>query len=186
MLSAFLAYCNLQHVTANAVIELNFFRRELADVDPRHHAMPADTSSLRSWRLHRAAAAKRFSSRHHELFHHPRHRGRGLRRNAGCKWDILAVDFPPVESASGPARPLEIGTRVVDVNDAVRWIWKYPQLLAENVKGFNVVGYRNSVIAIPQTEGAFDQRRVDRCGYSAVYIGKSVPEVVQAVKAARR
>ena len=34
MLSAFLAHCNLQHVAANAVIELNFFRRELADVDP--------------------------------------------------------------------------------------------------------------------------------------------------------
>ena len=184
MLSAFLAYCNLQHVTANAVIELNFFRRELADVDPRttrclrilrpfDHGVFIEQPLQKDFRL---------GTMNYSII-------RGIVdevfEERGLQVGFLAVVFPPIEP-SGPARPLEIGTRVVDVNDAVRWIWKYPQLLAENVKGFNVVGYRNSVIAIPQAEGAFDQKRVDRCGYSAVYIGKSVPEVVQAVKAARR
>ena len=72
------------------------------------------------------------------------------------------------------------------MNDAIRWTQKYPQLLAENVKGFNVIEFRKRVIAIPQAEGAFDQQRVDRCGYSAIYIGKSLEEVVQAIKTSRR
>ena len=41
MISVFLAHCNLQHVAANAVTELNHVRHELADVDPR------TTTSLR-------------------------------------------------------------------------------------------------------------------------------------------
>jgi hypothetical protein len=61
---------------------------------------------------------------------------------------------------------------------------KYPGqavLLAENVRGFNVVGYKNEVVAIPQTEGAFEPDRVERCGYSQVYRGKSLEDVIQRI-----
>jgi hypothetical protein len=185
MVSACLAHCNLQHVAANAVIELNFFRSELADINPRttrclHVIRPIDHGVFVEQPLQKDF---RLGTMNYSII-------RGIVdevfEERGLQVGSLALDFPTVESASGPARPLEIGTRVIDVNDAVRWRWKNPELLAENVKGFNVVGYRNSVIAIPQAEGAFEQQRVDRCGYSAVYIGKSVPEVVQAVKTARR
>jgi hypothetical protein len=66
---------------------------------------------------------------------------------------------------------------------------KYPSqavLLAENVQGFNIVGYKNEVVAIPQSEGAFEPARVERCGYSQVYRGESLAEVAQRVRTAPR
>jgi hypothetical protein len=186
MISAFLAHCNLQHVAANAVIELDFFRHALADVDPRttrclrvirpiDHSVFVEQPLQKDFRL----GTMNYSAVRgivDEVF-----------EERGLKVGSLALDFPASDSVSSPARrPLEIGTRVIDVNDAVRWTWKCPELLVESVNGFNVVGFGNRVFAIPQGEGAFEQQRVDRCSYSAVYIGKSVQEVIQAVKTARR
>ena len=107
-------------------------------------------------------------------------------RNAGWKWDRWPSISRPSNRHRLRAVPSSPGRAFIDVNDAARWHWKFPLLLVENVKGFNLVGYRNRVIAIPQSGGAFDQQRVDRGGYSAVFIGESVQEVVRAVKAAQR
>jgi hypothetical protein len=66
---------------------------------------------------------------------------------------------------------------------------KYPSqavLLVENVQGFNIVGYKNEVVAIPQNEGAFEPERVERCGYSQVYRGNSLEEVTQRVRSTSR
>jgi hypothetical protein len=66
---------------------------------------------------------------------------------------------------------------------------KYPShaiLLAENVQGFNIVGYKDEVVAIPQSEGAFEPERVERCGYSQVFRGKSLEEVTQRVRTTPR
>jgi hypothetical protein len=64
---------------------------------------------------------------------------------------------------------------------------KYPAravLLAQNVRGFNIVGYKNDVVAIPQSEGAFDPARVARCGYSRVFHGDSLEDVTHRVETA--
>jgi hypothetical protein len=66
-------------------------------------------------------------------------------------------------------------------------LYKYPAdpvLLAENVRGFNIVGYKNDVVAIPQSEGAFDPARVARCGYSRVFHGDSLDDVRHRVETA--
>jgi len=60
--------------------------------------------------------------------------------------------------------------------------WRHPTLLAENVGGFNIVGYNNAVVAIPQGEGAFEQERVDRGGYSRVYCGHSLEDVAELIR----
>jgi hypothetical protein len=59
-------------------------------------------------------------------------------------------------------------------------------LLAEDVQGFNIVGYKNEVVAIPRSEGAFEPQRVERCGYSQIYRGESLEEVTQRVRTAQR
>jgi hypothetical protein len=59
-----------------------------------------------------------------------------------------------------------------------------PVLLAQNVRGFNIVGYKNDVVAIPQNEGAFDPVRVARCGYSQIYRGDSLDDVKRRVETA--
>jgi hypothetical protein len=57
-----------------------------------------------------------------------------------------------------------------------------PVLLAQNVRGFNIVGYKNDVVAIPQSEGAFDPARVARCGYSQVFHGDSLDDLRHRVE----
>ncbi|HEX4072728.1 MAG TPA: hypothetical protein VHX68_16215 [Planctomycetaceae bacterium] len=69
-------------------------------------------------------------------------------------------------------------------NLALRKYPANPVLLAQNVRGFNIVGYKNDVVAIPQSEGAFDPARVARCGYSRVFHGDSLDDVRHRVETA--
>jgi hypothetical protein len=66
------------------------------------------------------------------------------------------------------------------IGDKVR-IWTTPTLLAENIQGFNVVGYRDIVYAIPQPEGSFDLNRVQRKGYTRTFQGADLESVVASI-----
>jgi hypothetical protein len=61
-----------------------------------------------------------------------------------------------------------------------------PRLLDENYYGFNIIGYRNRVFAIPQPEGAFDLDRVRKNGYSAFYEGETTEMVKAAIRDAQK
>ena len=59
--------------------------------------------------------------------------------------------------------------------------WTIPTLLAENIYGFNVVGYHQVVYAIPQSEGAFDLDRIQNNGYSKDYQGPNFVTVAAEI-----
>ena len=59
-----------------------------------------------------------------------------------------------------------------------------PTLLAQNVNGFNLIGYHDIVYAIPQPEGAFDINRVQNNGYSRTFQGPDIDTVTAAIKKA--
>jgi hypothetical protein len=66
--------------------------------------------------------------------------------------------------------------------DRVRRWMSNPVLLLENFHGFNVIGFRDGVYAIPQSEGAFDLARVSNGGYSRSFHGTDVEAVLNAVR----
>ena len=59
-----------------------------------------------------------------------------------------------------------------------------PALLVENFYGFNVVGFRDVVYAIPQREGAFDLARIHNGAYSRSFQGPDVETVKAAIQRA--
>jgi hypothetical protein len=62
------------------------------------------------------------------------------------------------------------------------WQWApHPVLLKESYFSFNIVGYRDRVYAIPQTEGAFELARVLSGGYSRSFVGDDLESVTKAI-----
>jgi hypothetical protein len=53
----------------------------------------------------------------------------------------------------------------------------HPQLLEQNVLHFNIVGFKNRVYAIPQSEGAFEVIRFKNGGYSQTFEGETLDKV---------
>ncbi len=63
------------------------------------------------------------------------------------------------------------------------WRWApHAVLLKQSYFGFNIVGYRDRVYAIPQSEGAFDLNRLRSDGYSQSFEGEDVENVVTAIQ----
>lgn len=63
--------------------------------------------------------------------------------------------------------------------------WPSPTLLEQSFHGFNLIGFKNIVYAIPQPEGAFDLDRVHSHGYSRSFEGATI-EIVKALIVADR
>ncbi|OGX03230.1 MAG: hypothetical protein A3G87_05340 [Omnitrophica bacterium RIFCSPLOWO2_12_FULL_50_11] len=59
--------------------------------------------------------------------------------------------------------------------------WPSPFLLEQNFHGFNLVGFKNIIYAIPQSEGAFDLDRVHRHGYSHSFEGSNIETVKASI-----
>lgn len=92
----------------------------------------------------------------------------------------LEFDFyrGPALDGSILAHEIALDYNLYKVNGREVYKWApHPQLLIENVHGFNIVGYRNRVYGIPQSEGAFDLIRVKNGGYSQVFEGNSESDV---------
>lgn len=66
--------------------------------------------------------------------------------------------------------------------DRVRRWSPHPTLLIENFYGFNVVGFRDVVYAIPQSEGAFDLERIHNGTYSRSFHGADIETVMAAIR----
>jgi len=61
--------------------------------------------------------------------------------------------------------------------------WLSPTLLEQSFHGFNLIGFKNIVYAIPQPEGAFDLDRVHRHGYSRSFEGATIEAVKESIVA---
>jgi glycosyltransferase involved in cell wall biosynthesis len=57
-----------------------------------------------------------------------------------------------------------------------------PELILEDVHGFNIICYSEMFYAIPQTDGPFDFGRILSNDYSCVFFGKSVDYLLQTIK----
>ena len=64
--------------------------------------------------------------------------------------------------------------------------WTQPSLLVSGFHGFNLVGFQDTVYAIPQTAGPFDISRIDRHGYAKEFQGPDVSSVEREVLASLR
>jgi hypothetical protein len=53
----------------------------------------------------------------------------------------------------------------------------HPKLLEQNVLHFNIVGFKDRVYAIPQSEGAFELKRIQQDGYSKTFEGQTLEKV---------
>ena len=63
------------------------------------------------------------------------------------------------------------------------WRWApHPVLLAQSFYGFNIIGYRDRVYAIPKSEGAFELTRFQAGDYSQSFEGEDVESVTQAIQ----
>jgi hypothetical protein len=80
-------------------------------------------------------------------------------------------------------REVAVGYYLYRVTGDRVWRWApHAVLLKESYFNFNIVGYRDRVYAIPQSEGAFDPTRVRSGGYSQSFEGDDVESVVTAIQ----